>query len=97
MVKHSPAPWTLYVKKGTPLSIESASQLADVCSFLVPPTRADADLMVAAPDLLETLQTVADKLDEFADAEDLPVNLLQDVNAAIAKAVGESMKGERRA
>jgi hypothetical protein len=55
---HTPGPWVVFSDRGKTIAIMPAGRPGDVCAFSTPPTKADAQLMIAAPDLLETLQGV---------------------------------------
>lgn len=78
--KHTPAPWVEFADKGDTIALMAAMRAMDVCNFATPyPSRADARLMAAAPDLLAALRgvlRVADRDTEEFDA----------ARAAIAKA-----------
>ena len=79
--KHTPGPWTY--EPGD--SMECGGILAParmVCDFIEDPNEADARLIAAAPDLLESLEYAIRMVPELAT--------VPGVKAAIAKATGET-------
>lgn len=55
--EHTTGPWVEFADQGNTVAIMPAMRAGDVCTFAEPfPARANARLMVAAPDLLEAAQ-----------------------------------------
>lgn len=90
--KHTPGPWVGFSDQGKDVSILPAGRDGTVCNFAEPyPSRADAQVMIAAPELLKALRALvavhraldttgcmpADKAIAYGQAE-----------AAISKATG---------
>lgn len=88
--KHTPGPWTkgpygdLYGSNGIPVQVYGtgmgSTTLPDETS------KANAALVIAAPDLLEALKNLVEVLDGLFD--DGPVRGIEEARAAIAKAEG---------
>lgn len=57
MNKHTPGPWKFWYEPGYCGEINAANG-ASVCSFVTEPNAANAQLLAAAPDLLEALEAV---------------------------------------
>ena len=59
---HTPGPWVQFSHQGKIVAIMPAGRDGDICTFASFPTPADANLMTAAPDLLEALKECAEQL-----------------------------------
>lgn len=97
MSEHTWGPWFEFADQGDTIAIMPAGRQGDVCLFAKPyPSRANARLIAAAPDLLAALSTFLTeyvRLVEsgdagFWDAEKEPKVIA--ARAAIAKAKGQS-------
>jgi hypothetical protein len=89
--KLTPLPWVVVQTKHGDYSIQSADLNGDGDYVAMVFERKDAQLLGAAPDLLEALQFVRKYANLRADRNDpLPSQLLTAVDAAIAKARGQS-------
>ena len=91
---HTPGPWVEFCDQDETLAILAAGRDDDVCNFCKPyPSREDARLMTAAPDLLAAL-SLAEPLIEMLHsitndkrARSIVWRRLSSVRAALAKAV----------
>ena len=86
--KHTPAPWVGFVDRGQLVAIMPAGRPGDVCQFAVPPTDADGNLMLAAPNLLKALIAMVDAYG-IPDNKGREAPIIKNARAAIAKATGE--------
>lgn len=101
MTEHTPGPWVGFSDQGKDVAILPAGKDGTICDFSEPyPSRADAQVMIAAPDLLRA----AKRLDtwwreewpegpEDSDAAirltDETISIWRDFITAIAKATSE--------
>ena len=97
--KHTPGPW-----RYAPTNTETVSHLvrcsegyavADVTHWFDLPVDANARLIAAAPDMLEALQSAQESIATFIGVHGYPFesgagDVLREVNAAIAKATGDT-------
>lgn len=82
---HTPGPWTVGVDGISGCYFIPEVEAGDSPHGLPVVTEADADLIAAAPDLLEALKAVRDDADTF----DIPNHVLARINFAIDKAEGQ--------
>lgn len=67
--RSTPGPWVQFADKGQTVAIMPAMRDGDVCSFSEPyPSRADARLMAAAPDM----KAILDELEESFERQIYP-------------------------
>lgn len=101
MTAHTPGPWHRNIKPATKygtIFAREAPRHTHVCHLAVtglPPEEVEANcsLIVAAPDLLDTLRDVVEYAERFADLNDEPAGggcrrSIAAARAAIAKAEG---------
>jgi hypothetical protein len=90
---HSKAPWVVYGNERS-VTVWAEGSGASVCTVARKDV-ANANLISAAPDMLDVLQRCAEVLDDYSDVLDgddghprpnRAMSLLQDVEAVIAKA-----------
>lgn len=63
-MSHTPGPWVEFADKGETIALMAAMRAYDVCNFAAPyPSRDDARLMAASPDLFTALKAFVDKHD----------------------------------
>lgn len=94
-VGHTPGPWVEFADKGETIAIMAAGRDDDVCNFCKPyPSREDARLFAAAPDLLEALITALPYI-EYAEEDDaykpgVVAKVTAQIRAALSKAEGRT-------
>lgn len=87
---HTPGPWYI-VESPILIDIRAKGYNHRIAQLLHinPNCRADADLITAAPDLLEACEEMADLIDDIASGDYKPDSFsTQSVRMAIAKAKG---------
>ena len=87
MTQHTPGLWT-YEAEETGFAGAIVAKTGWICDFDTDPSPANARLIAAAPDLLEALEAVKN-WDVANLALDIPLDVRQKMQAAIAKATGE--------
>lgn len=84
MSKHTPGPWTAQPNG----AIWVGDTLISVCAIAPEEATANANLIAAAPDLLEALQLVVDKIGTDFELYSEQQFAIDNARAAIAKATG---------
>jgi hypothetical protein len=93
--KHTPGPWRYCKENGSPTTGQhmiaggKPGYLAEVRDCGSGCVEANARLIAAAPDLLAVLQELQECA-EYWSEYDVPLGIVDRINAAIAKATGES-------
>lgn len=86
--KHTPGPWFVQGSIITPTKSGKRFAIAEVFRDSVATAEANAQLIAAAPDLLATLQEIADSA-AFIGSNVTPSMIERIARAAIAKATGK--------
>lgn len=87
MNDYTAGPWIEFIDQGKTVAILPAMRVGAVCLFEKPyPSRANAQLIAAAPELLAALQTLIDATLGNVTMSDA----WEQADSAIAKAIGKS-------
>lgn len=84
MNKHTPGPWQILI------TLEICADNKHICEMKswMDEDQANAQLISAAPDLLKVLEELRECSDYWSEY-DVPLGIVDRINAAIAKAKGE--------
>jgi hypothetical protein len=87
MSKHTPGPWNM---TQTPNDIDFSHEIHEICAvYRGNNSKADARLIAAAPDLLDTLITLAEATESTTQGVVNPIWIHNIAKAAIAKATSD--------
>lgn len=83
----TPGPWIGFLRDGMIVAILPAGRNHTICEFSEPPTNENANLMIAAPDLLAALKVLSAGMSDARDSKPaVTAEEVRQARAAIDKA-----------